>query len=373
MAIEQKYYQTPGHVVAAAVVMSLLDIGAVGLRLWIRVKQRQALKADDWLIIPATLLTIGIGISLIYGVSRETLGYPTRMPPDFAGNPLELKTDQITLLSKIEWAFNMMLPLLLGCVKASFLFFYRRIFAVSRQGVVYFLLIGLIFLVFAWSVAFFFVFLFMCHRNFFAIWGSTMDLIQYCAGSMNLALSLCITDFAYDVVIIFFPVPLIWRLSLSTGKKIAVSAVFLLGAVTAAASLARLIIMARIATVGFDPSEDEILVITEYLYWGMIECGVSVFAACLPSLQFLFRGLSWTSFVESTKSIFGYNLSKAPLNSASKDAISTDHIYNVSYTEDSSKARGAQNLVHVSSDNNEQKQFASESYATDDIKGERVL
>ncbi|KAI1134910.1 plasma membrane protein Pth11-like protein [Hypoxylon sp. FL0543] len=331
MAVNQKYYQMPGHIIAASVALSLIDIIALILRIWTRKKQRQALKADDWLILPATLLTMGIGISLIYGVSQRALGYPTRMPVSFAGNPLELETEQITMVAKLQWAFDLMVPLALGCVKASFLFFYRRIFAVNKKSAINYLLIGLITLIFAWSASYVVAFIFQCRLDFFAIWGSAMDLITYCNGSMNLALSLCITDFIFDTIVILLPIPLIWRLNLSTMKKVAICAIFLLGAATVAASLARLIIMARIATVGFDAKEDEVFVITEYLYWGIVECGVSIFAACLPSLQFLFRGWSWDSFIQTTRSIFSRNYSKSQIFPVGKEEIYVNRECDVIY------------------------------------------
>lgn len=49
------YFQTPSHVIAAGIGLPLLDIAAVLLRFAARKKQRQSLKADDWLLIPATV------------------------------------------------------------------------------------------------------------------------------------------------------------------------------------------------------------------------------------------------------------------------------------------------------------------------------
>lgn len=49
------YYMSPGHVIAAAVALSVVDIVAVALRFWTRKIQRQPPKADDWLMIPATV------------------------------------------------------------------------------------------------------------------------------------------------------------------------------------------------------------------------------------------------------------------------------------------------------------------------------
>jgi hypothetical protein len=51
----QHYYQTPGHVIAAGMVLSAMDLVAVVLRFKARRKGKQPLKADDWLLLPATV------------------------------------------------------------------------------------------------------------------------------------------------------------------------------------------------------------------------------------------------------------------------------------------------------------------------------
>ena len=43
--------------------------------------------------------------------------------------------------------------------------------------------------------------------------------------------------------------------------------------------------------------------ITLTLYWGMIECCLGLFAACLPTIRFLFRGFSLESLVASVRSV----------------------------------------------------------------------
>lgn len=143
-----------------------------------------------------------------------------------------------------------MLILTLGCIKASFLFFYMRIFSVQKT-LSYVLLVSLISLVGLWTVAFLVTTIFQCKLQVEALWGSVEDLMTKCFDTLHLILSLCITDFATDVFIIIFPIPLvnpftypdppfgilfltpqeIWQLKLSTGKKIATSFVFLLGSV----------------------------------------------------------------------------------------------------------------------------------------------
>ena len=65
--VEQAYYQKPGHVVAAAVVLPVLDTVTVILRLYARRRQRLPLQADDWLTIPATVgfFPPGIGFPIL--------------------------------------------------------------------------------------------------------------------------------------------------------------------------------------------------------------------------------------------------------------------------------------------------------------------
>ncbi|KAI0180076.1 hypothetical protein GGR52DRAFT_529638 [Hypoxylon sp. FL1284] len=314
MAPYQKYVQRPGHSIAASVVLPLLDVVVVSLRFSIRRRQSQGLKMDDWLMIPALLLLWGISISVLYGVSHEAIAYPVKVPADFHGSSLALTTSQISLVYQIQWAYTVMLPLTLGCIKTSFLFFYLRVFAVTRKGATYVILVGMIVFVTAASLAFFLAKLFECELNFWAIWGSTLDLKNYCFNIFDASLWLCIVDFATDIIIISIPIPLIWRLHLSPRKKIAVSGVFLIGSATVIASLVRLVAMINTAQHGFDPNEDGNLVVTESLYWATIECGVGVLVACLPSLRVLFRDITWHSLLNDTKRLLTRKSSNSSMN-----------------------------------------------------------
>lgn len=119
MDVQRMYVTRPGFFVSAAMLLPLLDVIAVVLRFRARTKQREALKLDDWLMIPATvccpfrvlllhylirvqILVMAIGITTTYGVSKEAIAHPTEIPPDFTGSPLELVTPQITLVYKVR-------------------------------------------------------------------------------------------------------------------------------------------------------------------------------------------------------------------------------------------------------------------------------
>ncbi|KAM7213671.1 hypothetical protein V8F06_010929, partial [Rhypophila decipiens] len=293
--------QTPSHVVAAGAILSLFGIVAVSLRVLARKRQRQKLGVDDGLIIVSMVLTLAIASLMFYGVSRHSLGYQFTLPDDFDGSPLDIVTDQISVIGKVQYTYAILLPLALGCAKMSILFFYMRIFSVNTNSATHILLVIATVLMASWTIAFFFATVFQCKLDMWAIWNTANEFGAHCPDSMVIDVALCASDFAADLVLVAFPLPLIWRLNLSTGNKITASAVFSLGAVAVVASLIRLIMQIRIMVQGLDPDADAIPVITEYLYWGMIECGTGIFAACLPVLQSLFRNRAWASKLRSTR------------------------------------------------------------------------
>lgn len=66
-------------VIAVGVAMPILGIAAVGLRFYTRQMLRLRLLIDDWLLVPALLLTVGMGACLVAG---EQDGLLRRPDPD---------------------------------------------------------------------------------------------------------------------------------------------------------------------------------------------------------------------------------------------------------------------------------------------------
>ncbi|KAI9696878.1 MAG: hypothetical protein M1820_008032 [Bogoriella megaspora] len=60
---------------------------------------------------------------------------------------------------------------------------------------------------------------------------------------------------------------------------------------------------ALLGSFGTDISIDEDLLITEFLWWCMLEAGLALIACCLPTLQFLFKGLSAEAIIRSVRSV----------------------------------------------------------------------
>ena len=113
-------------------------------------------------------------------------------------------------VAQVEYAVQLMQPLALGCIKASFIMFYRRIFCTGQRNWFSIYTIVMLVLILIWSIAFCFVFIFRCGNDFSASWGTVEDLIVYCPTAFASQEAFAISDFIMDVMVILAPVPLVW-------------------------------------------------------------------------------------------------------------------------------------------------------------------
>ena len=109
-----------------------------------------------------------------------------------------------------ETALQWLQILSLGCIKASVLFFYRRIFCTGHPRDWFSVLnTSLLWLVALWTVAFFFDFVFSCSTHVNAMWSTVLALEEYCKGSTKGQMAFAITDFMTDFFIICLPIPMV--------------------------------------------------------------------------------------------------------------------------------------------------------------------
>jgi hypothetical protein len=102
-----------------------------------------------------------------------------------------------------------LMPLALGCTKASFLFFYHRIFAVHWRGWNNIFLVSMIVLTFMWTVAFTLTFVFQCRLSMWAYWTSLPDIMEHCLNDGPFTIAFTVTDFAGDLIIFVIPIPMV--------------------------------------------------------------------------------------------------------------------------------------------------------------------
>ncbi|KAL2042039.1 hypothetical protein N7G274_005227 [Stereocaulon virgatum] len=103
----------------------------IALRFYGRIKSKAGLGADDWLILPALVTVIGIGVALIISPAQE-------------------------LVKKIEFVFHTLITPAYGFIKLSVIYLYRRIFVKGTSSRFDRFTKFSVAIVILWTIAFFF-------------------------------------------------------------------------------------------------------------------------------------------------------------------------------------------------------------------------
>ncbi|KAH7127177.1 hypothetical protein B0J11DRAFT_558562 [Dendryphion nanum] len=309
-------------VLGCTIVFVLLDVLVVALRFYNRRKLRQKAQVDDWFICNALVLLIGLASIMIYGVHSRALGYPSPLM-DMQGmerrsdgrSSIEEMSALLSLTAKLEYSFLVIAAAALGLVKVGVLVFYRRIFVVDKANFTdarNVIMLTMITLTTLWSAAFCFALMWMCKGDFQAAFQPPAVAASKCVDAPLLGYAFAVSDFISDALIILLPMPFIWKLHLSLGKKLAVAGVFLLGIFASIASLLRMMFMVWSRQVGFDPTMDGELITTASLFWFVVEIAVGIIAACLPTLRGLFKGTRVDSVLRGLRSRLSLGSGSAP-------------------------------------------------------------
>ncbi|CAD6442781.1 52bb9083-da87-4a05-81e2-c3b26ebec9d6 [Sclerotinia trifoliorum] len=194
-------------------------------------------------------MLIGMGATLIEGVRKHAIGY--RTPPSSATTPEEVLSEidpKTSIVEQVEYAVTLLMILTYGFIKCSIVLFYRRVFVVDN-GSAFSILVWISFgIVVAWTITFFLLFLFLCGTHFSAAWGSRAGLIRYCSNSLKKEEGLYISEFLINILLVVMPMPMIWRLHMPLGRKLAVTGIFLLAFLALVASIIRLGIVISLTT-----------------------------------------------------------------------------------------------------------------------------
>lgn len=139
---------------------------------------------------------------------------------------------------QIVLGYSIIEKITFGVIKISVLLAYRRIF---RGDIFNIASLGMIIVCTLLALAFLITSAFQCHvRNWslqYLAWSHRHHCIQAEISWSGYAIS----DIVTDLVLLFFPVPLVWKLQLTLSKKINVLLVFLLGSLSTAVGITRMV------------------------------------------------------------------------------------------------------------------------------------
>jgi hypothetical protein len=202
---------------------------------------------------------------------------------------MEWKGGPVYILTRIQSDYAQLIleKPLYALMKLSVLFFYRRIFTSEARFMRFnAFMIGLISV---WSFTYFIVEIFQCSLVPWELWtpGSSTDA---CVNRTWLNFTYAITDVIGDVLVVSMPFPVIRHLMMDRRQKAGVAFIFLLGAISTAAAMARLVFISIAFTQNYGAiGVNTHAATTPPSVWSTVEGSVGLLAACLPPLGPLLR------------------------------------------------------------------------------------
>ncbi|KAI0174125.1 hypothetical protein BJ166DRAFT_605780 [Pestalotiopsis sp. NC0098] len=283
---------TPGQVLAAGIVLPIVCTLCVILRFYIRRLQQAPIGVDDWLVAIGVIFITGMGACLITGERLRVFGYPTPVP---AGTNVTeaygLFLDAFILQAKIQFALQFLMSFAYGFVKTSVIFFCRRIFVshTHKGSPIDWTTKVMTFIAVSWSIGFLMALVFGCGKPVQLHWAPLQTIEESGCDVSTPEVAMVISDLILDLAILILPIPAIWRLSMSTGRKVAVTFIFMFGIMSVAASAARMAIYLIVLYEGYSAGYDINRTASTMLWWSMIEVSLAAIAACLPTFNFLLK------------------------------------------------------------------------------------
>ncbi|CAG8961550.1 hypothetical protein HYFRA_00013969 [Hymenoscyphus fraxineus] len=272
-------YMGPGLVLAAGVVFPIVGGILIAFRFRMKMKNNVKLGIEDWLVVPALTLSIGMAIATIIGVSAKSVGYNT--PPK---TELAYQTYTRAKGSQSYWNIEWMQPLALGCIKLSFIFFYRRIFNVGPNKSVFNIVsIAAIVLMIIWMFGIFLAVMLICPGHVSAFWGPASVRQKYCWSTIKFLYAFTWSDVGTDLIVLLMPIPSVVLIFFSIFSMLMVAkllGVFAVGAITVAASIIRAVFYLELIATEGNPN----MINTNGLYWMLMETGLALIAVNLPPL-----------------------------------------------------------------------------------------
>ncbi|KAK9771884.1 putative Integral membrane protein [Seiridium cardinale] len=276
---------TPGQVLAAGIVLPLVCIACVGLRFYVRRLQKTSPGVDDWLIAVGVVFIAGMGACLIIGERLGVAGYPTPVPDGTDAS----EASGLFLEAYIEFALQFIQVFAYGFVKAGVICFCRRIFVGHKNSAFDWASKVLIAMVVLWSVGFWMALVVGCGKSVELHWAPLQVLVEAGCDASTPEEAMVISDLILDLFILILPLPAIWKLNMSVGRKYAVTGIFLFGIMSIAASAARVAIYLTVLYQGYSAGYDINRTSSTMLWWSMLEVSLAGIAACLPTFSFLVK------------------------------------------------------------------------------------
>ncbi|KAI9838759.1 MAG: hypothetical protein M1838_004530, partial [Thelocarpon superellum] len=178
---------------------------------------------------------------------------------------------------KSLYAYLFLYSLCLYFVKLSLLVFYKQIFPSRGFRIAWYIVVAFNTLV---TLTALLVAIFQC-RPISGFWDKSFE--STCIDSYAFLLAEGALTITSDVIVLIMPMPMVWRLQISSRQKLALTGIFVLGSFVTVASIIRITTLGQVFTLDstwnvYDPD-----------IWTVIEVNLAIVCACLPIMRPLLR------------------------------------------------------------------------------------
>jgi hypothetical protein len=234
---------------------------------------------------------------------------------------------------RIVFIANIFYTLCIANIKFVVLAFYWRLFSVQSRIMIW-VVAGMCL---SWFIAIVSVLTWICTSKTYSLplkmfcvifscipvqaaWDITITDAK-CIPLRSIYLGGSIPNVILDIVIVFMPMPYVWRLHAPLGQRLILAGMFVLGTFIAVVSLVRLIIFLQIPIA---TSGDATYNFREIIVWSIVEVNIGLVCACLPSLKPAFALIGLSGLFSFSSSRASNNQSKEPIGSYPQYGRSTD-------------------------------------------------
>ncbi|KAI9046230.1 putative integral membrane protein [Aspergillus affinis] len=246
----------------SAVFTSLATFFVV-IRIYTRAFLVKQMGADDWTILVSLAFSWAF-FGVFVGETANLMG------EHYVDVPHKTFIKQMIFF----WVSVPIYQISLFTTKASILLQYKRVFSTPRMRLACYFLIGFLALYGVWTIM-------SAWLNCIPVARFWDDSISgYCLDKKALWFSNAAIHIITDVIILIYPMPVLKNLQLPRRQKIALMAVFALGAFVLVTSILRLQSLLVISETT-DPTYDNVGAAT----WSAIECNVAIICASLPGTR----------------------------------------------------------------------------------------
>ncbi|KAF3187556.1 hypothetical protein TWF225_004261 [Orbilia oligospora] len=254
--------------ITGSIVCSLTTVVAC-LRFWVRAKSSFGM--DDWVMLPAFVCYCVFNCVNIVGLSDTGIGY----------HIYDLSTKDIHNYLIVQYLHTVFWTLALHLTRCSILHLLLRL-APAQSLIKRRFLQGVLFCSYAFLFANLVVLIFEC-RPVSAAFDLRSRLDGTCVGSTSVDIyaGLCAGHIALDLLTIFPPILVIYKLPMTRAKKFNLYFILALGVITIIFTSVRMFLFYSIMVKSFDLTRNA----TAVGFWSIMESSLAVTIACLPALN----------------------------------------------------------------------------------------